>query len=266
MTGAASTCFASVVLGIWKLSRYTKRIEDAASKVEQLECGKRKLEIDNTARQLGELQRKIPKSNNSEIKSLISKAGRQLKELSTKFNNLPCNDGSGSDCKSTNENRLVLLENRYNGYEQRLSSVESKVTRWDERMLDRAFRRTSVAKKHSPYSVTPYGKYLLTKSFGKACIDDNKEKFFALIDEQPHTTPYDIERAALGIVMDAFRTDDTNSVKNFIYNSSAEIEFNGEPHTLSTTDIQVAMAIYLRDLYMERNGAMGQIATLITPE
>ena len=126
-------------------------------------------------------------------------------------------------------------------------------------MIDIALSTALSAKKESPYSKTPYGDFILLKSFGKSCIDDNREYFFNLIDEQPHTTPYDVERSALGIVMDAFSTDITNSVKNFLYNAPSRIEFNEKMQEIKTTDIQVAMAIYLRDLYLERNSEIGKL-------
>jgi len=136
----------------------------------------------------------------------------------------------------------------------RLASVESKVDRWDNRMIDLALSSASSAKKRSPYSLTDIGKVLLERSGGDKCIDDNKLHFFNEIDKLPHSTPFDVERAAIGIVLDSFNSDITNPVKDFIYNSSDVIEINGEERRFTVNDIQVAMAICLRDSYLNERG------------
>lgn len=219
----------------WKLSRWTKEMQETKSSVDKLKCEERKSEIEDVR--------------------------RGLKTALDEFPKLQC----AQHFKSITENkldfnvRLTELEGSVTAHTERIVSVESRLRRWDDKMIDIALSTALSAKKESPYSITPYGEFLLVKSFGKSCIDDNKEQLFIQIDKQPHTTPYDVERSALGIVMDAFATDLTNSVKNFLYNAPSEIEFDGNKREIKTTDIQVAMAIYLRDLYLERNSEIGKL-------
>lgn len=219
----------------WKLSRWTKEVEETKKDLGKLECDERK----------------------SEIESVQS----QIKDALDEFPKLQCAQHfkSITDNKLDFDVRLTELNGSLNAHTERITSVENRLRRWDDKMIDIALSTALSAKKESPYSKTPYGDFILLKSFGKSCIDDNREYFFNLIDEQPHTTPYDVERSALGIVMDAFSTDITNSVKNFLYNAPSRIEFNEKMQEIKTTDIQVAMAIYLRDLYLERNSEIGKL-------
>lgn len=191
----------------------------------------------------------------------LSRWTKSISETKDKVDKLPCESHKATIAsnKSDLDRHFATSDTLIAEHTRRLSAVETKLERWDDKMMDLALSGTSSAKKRSPYTLTPFGEFILQKSLGKDCIDRNIELYFAQLDEQPHTTPFDIERSALGVVIDSFRTDTTNSVKNFIYTSPANIEFNGKDHELSITDIQVAMAIYLRDLYLKRNESRGQL-------
>lgn len=223
---------APTIVGVviaWKLSGWKKSMDDTKDKVDSLPCETRRESIFSLDKDMG-----------------------QVKERLEKF---PC-EAHGktiSDNRSDIEKHFAESDAIIAEHTRRLDKIEIKLERWNEKMIDIALGGTGTARKHSPYTLTPFGTYILSKSFGKDCIDENLEFFFNRIDEQPHSTPYDVERSALGAVMDAFRTEMTNSVKNFIYNAPAKIDFNGESQDLTTTDVQVAMALYLRDKYLERN-------------
>lgn len=223
---------APTIVGIiiaWKMSGWKKDMDDSKKKVDALPCETRRESI-----------------------FALDKDTSQIKE---KVSTLPC--GAHMDSISGNrseiDRHLAESDTLIAEHTRRLDTIEDKLERWDEKMMDIAFGATGTTRKHSPYMLTPFGEYLLHKSFGKTCIDDNLEDYLARIDRQPHSTPYDVERSALGAVMDTFRTDITNSVKNFLYYAPGKIELDGETHELTTTDVQVAMALYLRDKYLERN-------------
>lgn len=223
---------APTIVGViiaWKLSGWKKGLDDTKNKVESLPCETRR-------------------------ESIFS-LDRDVKQIKDDIEKLPCENHKGtiSRNKSDLEKHFAESDAIISEHTRRLDTIEIKLERWNEKMMDIALGGAGSARKHSPYTLTPFGKYLLDKSFGGDCIDENLDFFFSQIDEQPHSTPYDVERSALGAVMDSFRTDMLNSVKNFIYNAPAKIDFNGEAHDMTTTDVQVAMALYLRDKYLERN-------------
>lgn len=219
----------------WRLSRWTKDMSDTKDKVGKLPCEERR--------------------------QSIFESNADLKRLSEFISKLPCENHKSEIASNKSELDRHFAESDSNilSHTRRLEAIESKLERWDDKMMELALSGANSARKSSPYRLTPFGEFILVKSMGKDCIDRNLEHYFAQMDEQPHTTPFDIERSALGIVIDSFRTDITNSVKNFIYNSPSSIEFDGEEIQVSTTDIQVGMAIYLRDLYMRREVDNGQI-------
>lgn len=225
---------APTIVGViiaWKLSGWKKGMDDTKNKVESLPCETRR-------------------------ESIFS-LDKDVKQIKDDMEKLPCDSHKGtiSRNKSDLEKHFAESDAIIAEHTRRLNTIEIKLERWNEKMMDIALGGTGSAKKHSPYTLTPFGKYLLNKSFGEDCINENLDYFFNRIDEQPHSTPYDIERSALGAVMDSFRTDITNSVKNFIYNAPERMNFNGEEYEMTTTDVQVAMALYLRDKYLERNAS-----------
>lgn len=173
----------------WKLSRWTKRIEDAIGKVNELPC-------------------------EAHLRSIEQQDQRISREE--------------ADIKSTND---------------RIDSI----------LLGMSMSVTSSSKKKSPYTLTRFGEYLLNESHGKECVEANREYLFGKIDNGMHSTPYDVERSSLRAVLDMFYTDKANCVKDYIYNSPDTILMDGEEYKLSQNDVQVAMAIYLRDLYLEEN-------------
>ncbi len=112
----------------WKISRWTKVMEDAKTKIDAAPCTLHKDTINNNKQ---ELDKEILKTNDS------------IKELT-----------------------------------HRLTSIEAKFDRWDNKMIDLALASAASAKKNSPYSLTDMGKILLSNSSGDKCIDNNKDYYF----------------------------------------------------------------------------------------
>lgn len=191
----------------------------------------------------------------------LSRWTKSLTDTKNKVDSLPCETHKATIAsnKTDLERHFATSDALISEHTRRLAAVETKLERWDDKMMDIALSNAASAKKRSPYSLTPFGESLLSKSLGKDCIDCNTEYFFEQIDKQPHNTPFDVERTALGVVIDSFRTDLTNSVKNFLYASPSSLEFDGNIIEFSTSDVQVAMAIYLRDLYMKQASENGQL-------
>lgn len=177
-----------------------------------------------------------------------------LKALSDKIDKKPC-ERHGEDLADHRSRIDIHISEsvaRIEEHAHQIRSLESKIERWDDKMMDIALSNAVSVKKNSPYSLTDFGRFMLRHSMGRDCIDANRDYYFGMIDRMPHTTPYDVERSAIGAVMDSFRTDVTVSVKNFLYNSASDIDFDGKRHEFTANDIQMAMAIYLRDLYLRR--------------
>lgn len=128
---------------------------------------------------------------------------KDMDDSKKKVDALPCdaNKESISGNRSEIDRHLAESDALIAEHTRRLDTIDGKLERWDEKMMDIAFGATGTTRKHSPYMLTPFGEYLLHKSFGKTCIDDNLEDYLARIDRQPHSTPYDVERSALGAVI-----------------------------------------------------------------
>lgn len=249
---------APTIVGVviaWKLSGWKKGLDDTKNKVESLPCETRRESIFTLNKDMERVMQSLEKMPCEASRKSIFSLDKDIEHVKERLEELPCeaHGKTMSDNRSDIEKHFAESDAIIAEHTRRLDKIEIKLERWNEKMMDIALVGAGSARKHSPYTLTPFGKYLLDKSFGVDCIDENLDFFFSQIDEQPHSTPYDVERSALGAVMDSFRTDMTNSVKNFIYNAPAKIKFNGEDYEMTTTDVQVAMALYLRDKYLERN-------------
>lgn len=135
----------------------------------------------------------------------------------------------------------------------RIEAMECKLDRWESKMIERALSAASSVKKNSPYSLTDMGQILLRESGGDRCIEDHKAYYYSEIDKMPHGTPFDVERATISVVLDSFGIDVTNTVKDYMYNTANTIVVNGEEQIFTLNDLQMAMAIYLRDMYLRDN-------------
>ena len=124
--------------------------------------------------------------------------------------------------------------------------------RIDGMLLGMSMGVTGASRKRSPYTLTEFGEYVLSESNGKECVDRNKDYLFGRIESGLHSTPFDIERGALRAIWDLFLTDKADDVKDYIYNAPDTITLNGKEYKLNQNDVQVSMALYLRDLYLHK--------------
>lgn len=130
--------------------------------------------------------------------------------------------------------------------------IKNTNDRIDGILLGMSMGAAASSKKKSPYTLTEFGEYILSESQGKECVDRNKDYLFGRIEAGLHSTPFDVERGALRAVWDLFLTDKADDVKNYIYNAPDTITLNGKEYKLNQNDVQVAMALYLRDLYLNK--------------
>lgn len=128
-----------------------------------------------------------------------------------------------------------------------------------------AFKNAGAVKKNSPYSLTNLGNALLDRSNAKDIIEQNKAYFFDKINKLPNATNFDIERASISAVIDSFSMDFMNQIKDFLYNSPDRINIGGVKEKFTINDLQVAMAVYIRDLYIEERHKDEQNKEIETP-
>lgn len=154
--------------------------------------------------------------------------------------NLPC------------ESHLRRIERHDVQIAKEEEDIKNTNDRIDGILLGMSMGATDSSKKNSPYTLTEFGEYVLSESHGKECVDRNKDYLFGRIEAGLHSTPFDIERGSLRAVWDLFLTDKADDVKDYIYNAPDTITLNGKEYRLNQNDVQVAMALYLRDLYLHK--------------
>ena len=161
----------------------------------------------------------------------LSKLNRSVSEIESSINKRPCE----------------VHDTRISNSEKEIKSVNDRI---DGMLLSMSMGVTGTSRKRSPYTLTDFGEYVLAESNGRECINENKDFLFGRIEAGLHSTPFDVERGSLRAIWDLFLTDRANIVKNYIYNAPDKVEVNGKEYKLNQNDVQVAMAIYLRDLYL----------------
>lgn len=100
----------------------------------------------------------------------------------------------------------------------------------------------------SPMQLTDLGKKLLENSGAKRIIDDKYGELEKTINEQNPKTAYDVQNYISKLIAKLENEDFMSSIKIFVYNNP---ELENRP--LELVDIQGAMVIYLRDLYLEKH-------------
>ena len=147
-------------------------------------------------------------------------------------------------------------------HDMRISNSEKEIRNANERidgiLMGMSMGVTGSSRKRSPYTLTEFGEYVLAESHGKDCVDQNRDFLFGRIESGLHSTPFDVERGSLRAVWDLFFTDRADAVKDYIYNAPDTVEVLGKEYKLTQNDVQVAMAIYLRDLYLDAHPAIGK--------
>lgn len=206
-------------LVVWRVSRWTKRIDDMLHKADNLPC----------------LQHEKDMGKFDESLKVLNETNREIKDIIKRF---PC------------DKHLSMIEKHEVRIEKEEKDILGANKRMDDLLITMSMGMSITSRKRSPYQLNEFGKHILQESHGKDCVDRNKEYLFSNIESDMHSTPYDIERAAIRAVFDLFYTDKADAVKDFIYNSPDITVFDGKEYPLRQNDIQVAMAIYLRDLYM----------------
>lgn len=196
-----------------------KRIDDMLHKADNLPC----------------LQHEKDMGKFDESLRMLNETNREIKDI---IKRLPC------------DKHLSMIEKHEVRIEKEEKDILGANKRMDDLLITMSMGMSITSRKRSPYQLNEFGKHILQESHGKDCVDSNKEYLFNSIESDMHSTPYDIERAAIRAVFDLFYTDKADAVKDFIYNSPDITIFDGKEYPLRQNDIQVAMAIYLRDLYM----------------
>lgn len=109
----------------------------------------------------------------------------------------------------------------------------------------------------SPIQLTEFGKEVLETSGAKKFIDDNLEKLISLVEEEKVTVPIDIENAIMLIFYNEYDTEKFTPIKNFIFNNPVYTKDNSNTE-INVSVIIKAMAIYMRNKYLERHPEINQ--------
>lgn len=164
-------------------------------------------------------------------------------EIKKDVDKLPCEQHK-TDLESIIKNNSKLDD---------ISSSIRKIEEWILKMDITAMG--DLVRKCSPYQLTERGKALLLFSKAKECVDTNLNVFIQLLEETQPMTNYDIEKNSLSVISSLIDDPIFNDIKDFIYNSSANIDLetsNGiQSVPISMQRVLMIMSIYLRDKYFE---------------
>ena len=164
-----------------------------------------------------------------------------IQNTKKKVDGLPCDDHKDQIASVIRQVDSLPCDNR----KEVLVDISSWIGEKDPSMV-----KTLMAKL-SPYQLTDVGKKLLEISGGKRCVDQNLDLFMSEIRNKNPLTPYDVERQALGVLMDYRHKPMYNQIKNFLYYMPQTIEGVGDASDISIFTVEKVMSVYLRDFYLE---------------
>lgn len=249
----------------WKISRFTKRVEESMDKVDRLggesESHSKKLEAlpcaDNAAAMrllaeeassrrerseamFKEISLNLAKLENSLNRKVQSSESSQRKRVGQ----LPCDSHARSIEKLENQGALVDDMN------ERLESVAKWVMRHDDSMID------SLSRKCSPRRLTEAGRELYSISGARSVLEENLGYFLGEMEKRAPGTPYDVEDCALSVLLSSTAKPMFNGIKNYIYNAPDKLDLpdgkgGSVKVSLSLYSVVWVMSIELRDKYLK---------------
>lgn len=107
--------------------------------------------------------------------------------------------------------------------------------------------------KASPRKLNSAGEELYNDINGKEFLSKNQSFFLQCIEEKKPTTALDVERCAAEVLLENLNESIFNSLKNWVYNSSArKVVINEEEkeYTITMSDICFVLSLPLRDTYL----------------
>lgn len=139
-----------------------------------------------------------------------------------------------------------------NSINEQLLEVSKWIMRKDPKAID------IFARKCSPRRMTKIGREVFSDSGAKQALEENLDFFLGLVADKKPQTPYDVEDAALDVVVGNMSNPLFNGIKNFVYYRPEEAEYKDEEGNVVTVKLEVPiilrlMGIELRDKYLERH-------------
>ena len=202
----------------------------------------------------------------SKLYHKVKSIDNEIKVIKHRLDTLPCEQHAIINEKLKNvEKTMDKHENRMDKHEDKISNLDVLTASMCENLNqiakilnNRQIEETDIlATKTSPLTITPTGKIVLEKCFGKKIIDNNLDFFIDLINEKKPKTKYDIETAALIVLLNKQDNEIFNELKDFIYESPETIKIQ-KPDTNDIANVSITMfsllklmSIYLRDKYFE---------------
>lgn len=265
MLGVGLVVIAASCVTSWKISRFTKRVEESMDKVDRLggesESHSKKLETlpcaenaaamrllaeeassrrERSEAMFKEISQNLAKLENSLNRKVQSSESSQRKRVGQ----LPCDSHSRSIEKLENQGALVDDMN------ERLESVAKWVMRHDDSMID------SLSRKCSPRRLTEAGKELYSISGGKRLLEENMDYLISEMQKRAPGTPYDVEDCALSVLLSSTAKPMFNGIKNYIYNAPDKLDLpdgkgGSVKVSLSLYSVVWVMSIELRDEYLK---------------
>lgn len=287
LLGVGLVVIAASCVTSWKISRFTKRVEESMDKVDRLggesESHSKKLEAlpcaDNAAVMRSLAEEVSSRWERSEAmfeevsRSLAEESKRREEQHKAAMDEISRNlatvertlDGKvqahGAEqrkrveelpCQSHSRSieRLQGKEELVDDINERLESVAKWVMRHDDSMID------SLSRKCSPRRLTEAGKELYSISGGKRLLEENMDYLISEMEKRAPGTPYDVEDCALSVLLSSTAKPMFNGIKNYIYNAPDKLDLpdgkgGSVKVSLSLYSVVWVMSIELRDEYLK---------------
>ena len=287
LLGVGLVVIAASCVSSWKISRFTKRVEESMDRVDRLggesESHSKKLETlpcaENAAamRSLAEeaasrrerdeamfkeMSRSLADESKrreeqhraamAEITRSLAAAERALDEKMQAHAAAQRKKVEELPCggHSLSIEKLERKGELVDDINERLESVAKWVMRHDGSMID------SLSRKCSPRRLTEAGKELYSISGGRKTLEENLEYFLGEMEKRAPGTPYDVEDCALSVLLSSTAKPMFNGIKNYIYNAPDKLDLpdgrgGSVKVSLSLYSVVWVMSIELRDEYLK---------------
>lgn len=198
----------------------------------------------------------------------------RFKKIEDKINKSPCDQHSDAQVNSEKELIAVKLEcinnikqinanakdifdvkNNINDIKNNLIELKEDIVCIKSVLVQKYPNSANVfSMKKSPRKLNQSGDTLFKNINGEKFLNDNKEFFFAKIEEQKHKTALDVEIAS-NIACTSYTDNDMfNDIKNYVYNAPSIIIQNEDgierKYDVSLGDVCFVLSIPLRDMYL----------------
>ena len=177
---------------------------------------------------------------------LISQYVAKLEASRRKMDSLPCESHKASIDK------LAVMNTTVDAINDQVTEISKWIMRSDGSMID------PLTRKCSPRVMTSLGKQLFELSGAAKVLDENSEFLISELEKKNPKTPYDVEDAAIGVLLGNLSHGMFDPVKNYVYYQPETIDLKDENGKdcqirISLNAIVRLMGIRLRDLYLSRH-------------